>query len=215
MRRKILLIDDDATLLSFLGEYLGDEGMEVVTAQGGAEGLRLAYREQPALVVMDVMMPEMDGWETATRLRELSDVPIIFLTAKTSEEDKLRGFQIGVDDYVTKPFSFAELSARIQAVLNRSRGSGEEDFNRVLVGDLLLDLNARELRRGGQPVALTPTEYRLLETLARHRGRAVEEAVLVQGYGVRTGWKTGRRCGATFSCCGRKWNWTPRARATF
>lgn len=181
MHYKILLVDDEPTLIKFLGEYLQGQEMEVVTAASGPEALRVAFREQPDLVVLDVMMPGMDGWEVVARLRELSEMPIILLTAKNAEADKLRGFRLGVDDYVTKPFSFAELTARIQAVISRTRpAAAAENRNLVLFGEWVLDMDARELRRGGQPVALTPTEYRLLETLARQQGRAVEESALVQ-----------------------------------
>ncbi len=181
MRYKILLVDDEPTLIKFLGEYLQGQDMEVVSAASGAEALRVAFREQPDLVVLDVMMPGMDGWEVVSRLRELSEMPIILLTAKNAEADKLRGFRLGVDDYVTKPFSFAELTARIQAVISRTRPAvAAENRNLALFGEWVLDMDARELRRGGQSVPLTPTEYRLLETLARQQGRAVEESALVQ-----------------------------------
>lgn len=181
MRYKILLVDDDPTLLGFLSEFLIDQSFDVVTAPSGADALRAAFKEQPDIVVLDVMMPGMDGWTVVSRLRELSDMPIILLTAKTSEEDKLRGFRLGVDDYVTKPFSFAELLARVQAVLTRARRMpAQENRNVILFGDLVLDLDARELRRGTTPISLTPTEYRLLETLGRQQGRAVEESALIQ-----------------------------------
>lgn len=180
MTAKILLVDDDPTLRRFLTEFLEGEGYQVVTAREGGEALRLAYREQPNLVVLDVMMPGMDGWEVTQRLRELSDLPIILLTAKTSEADKLRGFQLGVDDYLTKPFSFAELAARIQAVLNRAKPAVTSEPNPVPIGDLLLDLEKHELLRGGETVSLTPTEYRLLEVLVRHRGKAMAEGALMQ-----------------------------------
>ena len=119
MPSKILLVDDDKTLLTFLGEYLQGAEYTVLAAGSGAEALRVVYRERPDIVVLDVMMPGMDGWEVVARLRELADFPIILLSGKTAEADKLRGFRMGVDDYVTKPFSFAELAARIQAVLAR------------------------------------------------------------------------------------------------
>ncbi len=112
MSEKILIVDDDPTLLRLLAEFFARNEFEVATAASGPEAVRQAYKERPDLVLLDVMMPGMDGWETCARLRELYDFPIILLTAKTSEADKLRGFRLGVDDYVTKPFSFAELSAR-------------------------------------------------------------------------------------------------------
>lgn len=181
MRYKILLVDDEPTLVKFLGEYLEGQEMDVFSANNGPEALRAAFKEQPDLVVLDIMMPGMDGWEVVSRLRELSEMPIILLTAKNAEDDKLRGFRLGVDDYVTKPFSFAELTARIQAVISRTRHpQPSENRNLVLFGEWVLDIDARELRRGGQPISLTPTEYRLLETLARQQGRAVEESALVQ-----------------------------------
>lgn len=180
MLHKILLVDDDPTTLSFLSEYLQSETMQIITASSGAEALRAAFREQPDLVVLDVMMPGMDGWETTARLRDLSDMPIILLTAKSTEDDKLRGFHLGVDDYVTKPFSFAELAARIQAVLSRTRRPAPpENRNVATFSNLVLDFDARDLRRDGQPIPLTPTEYRLLEILARQMGRAVEEKALL------------------------------------
>jgi two-component system KDP operon response regulator KdpE len=180
MAAKILVIDDDATLRRFLIDFLQSQSYAVISAPNGAEGLRLAYREHPDLVVLDVMMPGMDGWEVAARLHEMSDIPIILLTAKTAEADKLRGFRLGVDDYVTKPFSFAELTARIQAVLARAKTSGSAERDLLAFGDLMLDFDRRELRRGGEGITLTPTEYRLLEVLARHQGGAVSEADLMQ-----------------------------------
>jgi len=176
---KILLVDDDKTLLSFLSEFLSDK-FDVVIANSGAEALRKAYSEQPKIVVLDVMMPGMDGWEVVARLRELSTIPIILLTGKTAEADKLRGFSMGVDDYVTKPFSFAELSARIVAVLNRAqRRTGSLD-NVIIVDKLVIDLNRREVRLENELLNLTPTEFRLLEILARRHGKAVSEEELTK-----------------------------------
>jgi len=177
---KILLVDDDTTLTRFLTEFLKQDGFETVIANSGQDALRMAYRERPDMVVLDVMMPGMDGWEVTARLRELSSVPIILLTAKSSESDKLRGFKMGVDDYVTKPFSFAELSARITAVLNRVGISAVTDQNRVAFGDFILDMDRREVLKDDQPIALTPTEYRLLEVLARHAGRTISEFELIK-----------------------------------
>ena len=177
---KILVVDDDPTLLRFLQDFLREEKYSVIAAANGNEALRQAYREHPDLVVLDVMMPGMDGWEVTARLRELSDVPIILLTAKSSEADKLRGFGLGVDDYLTKPFGFAELNARIQAVLNRARHKPLSERNLLQIGDLEVDLDRREVRRGGQTLTLTPTEFRLLEVLARNAGKAVAETELVR-----------------------------------
>lgn len=179
MKHKILLVDDDKTLLSFLSEFLSDK-FEVVTANNGTEALRKAYSEQPRIVVLDVMMPGMDGWEVVARLRELSTIPIILLTGKTAEADKLRGFSLGVDDYVTKPFSFAELSARIAAVLGRAQRRTGTLENVIIVDQLIIDLNRREVRLENDLINLTPTEFRLLEILARRHGKAVSEEELTK-----------------------------------
>jgi len=180
MTTKILIIDDDPTLLRFLNDYLTDESFVVVSANNGPEGLRIAYREHPDMVILDVMMPVMDGWEVCARLREMSDLPIILLTAKTSEADKLRGFRLGVDDYVTKPFSFAELTARVNAVLARTQKTQPVERNMIPFGGMVLDLDRRELRRGDETIQLTPTEYRMLEYIGRNQGRAISEAELMQ-----------------------------------
>lgn len=166
----VLLIDDDEILVELLSEHLETAGYGVLTAGGGPQGLRLAREAQPDLVVLDVMMPGMDGWEVCRRLRQHSSIPIIFLTAKDQEIDKLRGFRLGVDDYVTKPFSFAELVARVGAILSRTQRSTAPQ-HQIRSGDLLIDLERRLVTVGGEVVELTPTEYRLLETLARHASR--------------------------------------------
>src|SRR6185295_2344701 len=148
MPTKILLVDDDKTLLQFLGEFLQGEEHTVLAASSGAEALRAVYKERPDLVVLDVMMPGMDGWELVARLREMADFPIILLSAKSSEADKLRGFRMGVDDYVTKPFSFAELAARIQAVLGRTQANPATLGPMYAAGNLNVDMVKRQVIRG-------------------------------------------------------------------
>ena len=180
MRYKVLVVDDDSTLLRFLEDFLKHQGFEVFSARNGQQALRAAYENKPDLVVLDVMMPGMDGWEVTKRLRELSDLPIILMTAKTAEEDKLRGFSLGIDDYITKPFSFAELSARVQAVLNRIQHKSAPQRNVIPFGDMVLDLDRREARRGEQSIPLTPTEFRLLEALSNRQGKAVSEQDLIE-----------------------------------
>ncbi len=180
MPDKILIVDDDPTLLRLLGEYLREDGFEVTAASSGAEALKACYRSQPNLVLLDVQMPGMDGWETTARLRELADFPIIMVTAKDAETDKLRGFRLGVDDYVTKPFSFAELGARIRAVLARVRAAQSPERRVFAIGDLNIDLDRRLVERRGQPVTLTPTEFRLLECLVLKEGQAVSEETLTR-----------------------------------
>ncbi len=169
---KILLIDDDVTLLELLADHLRVAGYETLLAHNGRQGLQRVAVEQPDLIVLDVMMPGMDGWEVCQKLRENTAVSIIMLTAKGQEVDKLRGFRLGVDDYVTKPFSFAELTARIGAVL--ARAQREAPPERLFTsGNLTIDFDQHYVTVDGQPVELTPTEFRLLLLLARHPQRTI------------------------------------------
>ena len=179
MKTRILLVDDDPTLSNLLGRFLMESNFELVRASNGPAGLRLAYNERPDLVLLDVMMPGMDGWEVCTRLRELSDVPVIMLTAKSAEADKLRGFQLGVDDYVTKPYSFVELVARIQAVLGRVQKERKETAY-IAHGEIVLNMEKYQASLGGRSLVLTPTEFRLLEVLVRRKGRVATEADLIR-----------------------------------
>ncbi len=175
MTDKVLLVDDDQTLLTFVSEFLLKEGFEVHTADRGPAALRIFYDIHPDVVVLDVMMPGMDGWEVCARIREMADVPIIMLTAKTGEADKLRGFRLGVDDYVTKPFSQAELAARLQAVLARSRAGSDAGLQVHQAGSITIDMAKREARLEDEVLDLTPTEFRLLAVLAQRAGEAVSQ----------------------------------------
>jgi len=172
---KILAVDDDKTLLRFVGDYLEGEGHQVVQADRGTKALKEFFRERPELILLDVMMPGMDGWEVCARVREMADTPIIMLTAKASEADKLRGFRLGVDDYLAKPFSLAELAARIKAVLMRVGSGPVEQLQLHSVGAIAVDNRRMEARLNGQPLALTPTEFRLLAVLASRPGEAVSQ----------------------------------------
>ncbi|MBC8335302.1 MAG: response regulator transcription factor [Anaerolineales bacterium] len=176
---RILLIDDDPTLVHLLSEFLADDDFEVIGALSGSAGLHLAYEQHPDLILLDVMLPGMDGWEVCARLREMSDVPIIMLTAKTSETDKLRGFRLGVDDYVTKPFSFKELVARIQALLARVK-STDSKTGYLIHGRVSLDTEKYQAYFEEKTLELTPTEYRLLEALVKRKGKVASEEELVQ-----------------------------------
>lgn len=179
--QKILLVDDDETLLELLADHMRSAGFLPIMAGGGLEGLHLAAETLPDLVVLDVMMPVMDGWEVCKQLRERSSVPIIMLTAKGEEYDKLRGFHLGVDDYVTKPFSFAELVARVGAVLSRTAIDISEQ---VTSNDLSIDFDQRRVTVAGAVIDLTPTEYQLLETLARNANRTLStESILAEVWG--------------------------------
>jgi len=177
----VLLIDDDATLLRLLGQYLEQAGYRVCVAEDGKAGLRAVYEQHPDLIVLDVMMPELDGWELCDRIREMSNVPVILLTAKGEEADKLQGFRLGADDYVTKPFSFAELAARIGAVLHRTGQNGNERLpRRYQVDGLLVDLDAHRVTRDGQEVQLTPTEFRMLSCFVENAGRVLSPEFLLE-----------------------------------
>jgi DNA-binding response OmpR family regulator len=179
----ILLIDDDATLRELLADQLHTAGYRPREAADGSIGLRLAEEATPDLIVVDVMMPGMSGWEVCERIRAKSRVPIILLTAKGEEFDKLRGFRLGVDDYVTKPFSFAELVARVGALLTRAQFA-QSLAHGLTSGDLSIDFDQKHAAVNGRPIDLTPTEYRLLEALARHPQRTVPaETLLTEVWG--------------------------------
>src|SRR5512134_2305144 len=176
----VLVIDDDPTLLGLLAQHLSRAGYHVITAVSGATGLEMFNDHHPDLVILDIMMPMMNGWAVCEHIRETSDVPIIMLTAKGEEQDRLRGFRLGVDDYAVKPFSFAELVARVGAILARNRRSPPEiDLSPIVRGDVVIDLAERRVTRGGQPVRLTPTEFRLLAALAEQPGHTFAPKVLL------------------------------------
>ncbi|OGO20705.1 MAG: hypothetical protein A2Z14_05755 [Chloroflexi bacterium RBG_16_48_8] len=178
MSSKLLIIDDDKTLLKFLKEYLEGDGFNVITVDGGTKALKAFYSERPDLVVLDIMMPGMDGWEVCARIREMADTPIILLTAKSNEADKMRGFRLGVDDYVVKPFSLAELTARVKAVLARTLKGFKEDEKILSAGPVTVDLRRREVRLKDELLTLTQTEFRLLTALCRRAGEAVSRQQL-------------------------------------
>src|SRR5215212_9836274 len=166
MAKKILLVDDEPEILEICRDYLNASSYDVVTARDGAQGLSAFRRERPDLIVLDLMMPEMDGLEVCRAIRRESNVPIIMLTARVDETDKLIGLELGADDYITKPFSPRELVARVRAVLRRSEG--ERHAETILrAGDLQIDFQRRSVRVGGTPVELTATEFDLLAILAR------------------------------------------------
>ena len=179
---KLLLIDDDATLVKALDIYLTRAGYAVDSANNGAEGLKKMYQIRPDLIVLDVMMPQLDGWETCRRIREMSTVPVIMLTARNQEAERVKGLRIGADDYVPKPFSLKELEARIGAVLRRS-GQFEPAQKQSLLyvtNDLIIDAERWEVRRDGERIELTSTELRLLLYLAENAGRVLSHQQLLE-----------------------------------
>jgi DNA-binding response OmpR family regulator len=173
--RRILLVEDDPKTSATVALYLQREGYEVVTAADGIEALQRAREREPHLVVLDLMLPRLDGLSVCRALRESSDAAIIMVTARSTEEDKLTGLDLGADDYVTKPFSPRELMARVRAVLRRAT---EDDV--VEAAGITLDRTRREVRIGETPIAVTPTEYRLLDTLVRAGGRTFTRQELVE-----------------------------------
>ena len=179
MNDSVLIIDDDETLTKMLAKWLHAKGYDIQIAASGREGLEKARNSSPDLVVLDVMMPEMDGFETCNRLREFSNVPVLMLTAKTTEEDLIRGFQNGADDYVKKPFSFMELELRISAILKRANMKDEQP---VLYDDgtLKIDLDRQHVYRKSELIHLTPTEYKLLSCLVRNQGGVISHEGLLR-----------------------------------
>ena len=178
---KICVVDDEDLLVKGIRFNLKNEGYEVVTGSNGLEAVDLARNERPDLMVLDVMMPEMDGLTACTKIREFSQVPIILLTAKTDDLDKLMGFDVGADDYLTKPFNILELKARIRALLRRSGSTQEqaETANRLTIGDISLDLDSRNAYAGGKLAELTAKEFDVIEFLMRNANRVYSREALL------------------------------------
>jgi DNA-binding response OmpR family regulator len=179
--KTVLVVEDEATLASTLSYNFRKNGFNVVTAADGYEGLQAARREQPDVVVLDLMLPKMDGLEVCRRLRVGSDVPILMLTARGEELDRVVGLEMGADDYLTKPFSMRELIARVRALIRRSAGrEATDDRSRISVGALELDLRGRTVKRDGAEVALKPKEFDLLFYLAKNAGQVFTREQLLE-----------------------------------
>jgi DNA-binding response OmpR family regulator len=177
---KVLLVDDDPDLLDVTAYALRRKGFTVILAGDGAHAIRRWQTDNPDVVVLDVGMPRMNGFEVCHRIRQESTTPVILLTALGDEESVLQGFRVGADDYVTKPFSPQQLIARIQAVWRRGRSMGQhEPVRQIQIGDLLLDSESHEVRRGGVEVQMTPREFRILFLLASNLDRVVSFSRLV------------------------------------
>jgi DNA-binding response OmpR family regulator len=179
MPQKILIIDDDENTLWLLGTLLAHHGFETVRATSPMDGLQLARDHQPDLVLLDVMMPEMDGWEVCRRLRETSAVPVVFLTAKSSVKDVVKGLELGGDDYIVKPFDNHELLARIRTQLRRAPSERTSEELTFANGEFRINFLNREVNVYGKPVELTPKEFTLLSVLARNAGRVLTRSELV------------------------------------
>jgi DNA-binding response OmpR family regulator len=182
MDRKILVVDDEPEMATMLQRALSKEGYDVRYALDGREGLRKAHQLRPDLIVLDVMMPDMSGWEMLRRLREFSQVPVILLTAVNDESAKVQGLDLGADDYITKPFAIRELKARIRATLRRATMPYFND-SRVLIfnhGELVVDPSSYKVTVRGEPIDLTPTEHKLLFYLAFNAGQVLSQDQIVE-----------------------------------
>lgn len=170
----ILVVDDDVSIQKLVRLQLKDEGFQAVSAATGEEAIERALEVRPDLVILDIMLPDISGFEVLARLRERGPIPAIMLTAKTRDSDKVRGLELGADDYLAKPFNPEELTARVRAVLRRARQQeGTSSDASVVIGDLAIDLVKRTVHRSNELISLTRTEWGLLEVLVRNRGKVL------------------------------------------
>ena len=177
---KLLVVEDEPNIRELLATSLRFAGFEVHTAGDGATALKLAEAERPDLLVLDVMLPDMDGFAVTRRLRDQGrQMPVVFLTARDGTDDKITGLTVGGDDYVTKPFSLAEVVARIRAVLRRTGGPDGEDAGRLVFADLELDEDSHEVRRAGRGIDLSPTEFKLLRYLMLNPNRVLSKVQIL------------------------------------
>ncbi|MCL2839209.1 MAG: response regulator transcription factor [Defluviitaleaceae bacterium] len=187
MPAKILIVDDEAAIVDILSYNLRKAGYETIEANDGKKGLELALSENPDLVILDIMMPFLDGYEVCKRLRKVSQVPVIMLTAKAEESDKVLSFELGADDYITKPFGVREMLARVMANLRRGHTPGtmpQSASSRLIFGELTLDLDMYEVKRAGETVDLTRREFELVKFLATQNKHVfTREALLEKVWG--------------------------------
>ena len=186
MAGKILIVDDEPRIVDIFNYNLRKEGYETITAHNGKDGLHLALTENPDLVLLDIMMPEMDGYEVCKALRKESQVPIIMITAKAEEEDKVLSFELGADDYITKPFGVREMLARVMANLRRTNQPKQpaSSANRLVFGELSMDLDLYEVKRGSEVIDLTRREFELVKFLATQNNQIfTREALLEKVWG--------------------------------
>jgi DNA-binding response OmpR family regulator len=179
MKEKILIVDDEEKIVMLVKAYLEKEGYSTIEASDGEAALQLWRKEKPDLVVLDILMPQVDGLEFCREVRKESNTPIIILSARTQEEDRLTGLELGADDYVTKPFSPRELVARVRAVLRRRNQEEEGEQSPIIEGPLVINGEKRLVEVEGEDVQLTATEFDMLETLASYPGRVYSRGQLV------------------------------------
>ena len=179
-KQTVLVVDDEPKLVDVVRAYLEQDGYPVVTASDGREALDRFHQARPGLIILDVMLPELDGLEVCRRIRQESSVPIIMLTARAEEVDELIGLELGADDYITKPFSPRAILARVRAVLRRANAPVGDNEAPLAVGVLRVDLDRYEASWAGTPLVLTASEFRLLTALARRPGRVFERLELLE-----------------------------------
>lgn len=177
---KILVVDDEPATLKYVGTNLRARGYDVLTAPDGLQAIEVAQHTTLDLVLLDLMMPGMDGFQVCQKLREWSEVPIVILSARGQERDKVRALDIGADDYLTKPFGVEELLARVRAVLRRSQAASQGSNQTLEMGRIVVDFDGRRVIANGEPVHLTPTEFNLLAHLARNAGKVLTHRAILQ-----------------------------------
>lgn len=181
MKEKILIVDDEINLLMVVKDYLLFEGYEVFTAENGTKAMEIFYEVKPDFIILDLMLPDISGEEICKKIRRESNIPVMMLTAKISEDDKVEGLYIGADDYMTKPFSPRELVGRVRAILRRTKGNGvSSDILEFNEGDLIIDIPKHQVKKAGEQVSLTPNEFKILLTLAQNPRRVFTRVQLTE-----------------------------------
>ena len=188
---QVLVIEDDSAVQQLIETVLRRQGFSVLLAGTGRTGLRQVHEHRPGVVVLDVGLPDLDGWQVLERIRDISEVPVLMLTGYADEPDKVRGLRAGADDYLTKPFGLDEFTARLEALLRRGSRTVAEPDDSFVDGDLCVDFGRRTVTLGGEPVAVTPIEFRLLAALVRHPGQTLSSEEL-----LRLAWDDGSGIGA-------------------
>ena len=211
---RVLVVDDEKLIVKGIRFSLEQDGMEVDCAYDGEEAINMARAKEYDIVLLDVMLPKHDGYEVCQAIREFSEMPIIMLTAKGSDMDKILGLEYGADDYVTKPFNILELKARVRALLRRAGMAAQQKGGggKLTMGHITLDADARAAWKDGQSVELTAKEFDLMELLLRNPGRVYSRGEPAQrGVGGTSTPGTTARWTCTSAACGRSWNWIPPA----
>lgn len=215
MAESIMLVEDETSIRETMAEFLAEEGFEILQAADGLEALEVFRENQPDLIILDLMLPKLDGLEVCKAIRQKSNVPIIMVTARDEEIDKLLGLELGADDYITKPFSLREMKARIKAVLRRTGFQGSTEEHKISFGALEINTDRREVRMNNKIIELTPSEYAILTTLSQNVGRPYSRlqllnATLGESYAGTSG-RSIRMC----QICAKKSSRSSKSRSIF